>query len=294
MVDAPSAPGMAIDIRPSTLDAAKHLGPKLASILTGELARLRADSAFAQRVGIATHASASQADSLRAQRVSVVGNIMLGLTTQTDMRAERSHSAAKNIKQAKQLAQGQERVHGLAEDQSECDSTDEEDEEETIAERENTALARALQQGLIQFQSAALEAGFTGTPLAVLLPAKNWVLEHAPADICKTCKISGDEVKDLLVLCLAFDGSLGKLGIVMGLVFRGDRWIGSVRADWLQGNNVQHEDYYSLQVTQPGDVISPVIANDTIGSVQGLRVKIEDSAEELDCWAWRVDHWSWH
>ena len=308
MVDPLSAPGMAIDIRLSTLDAVQQLGPKLANILSGELARLRADSAFAQSVGIATHASAAHSDRLRAEQMSVIGTSMIGLTTQTDMYAEGSRTAAHFMNKMNQSTkdstdednevdnQQEQEVdyQHEADDGKEGDGAERESVEDSVFEREHLKLVSALQQALLQFQSVALEAGFSGTPLAVVLPAQHWLFGHAPADIQQASGISDDVNRELLVLCLAFDGTLGKVGVVMGLVFRADRWIGSVRACRLQGNNVGHAECCSVHVSQPGDLVSPVFANYASGQVQGLRVKLDNGAEEPAHWSWRADHWSWH
>ena len=308
MVDALSAPGMAIDIRLSTLDAVQQLGPKLANILSGELARLRADSAFAQSVGIATHASAAHSDRLRAEQMSVIGTSMIGLTTQTDMYAEGSRTAAHFVNKMNQSAedstdednevdyQQEQEVdyQQEADDRKEGDDTEQEFLEDSVREREHLKFVSALQQALFQFQSVALEAGFSGTPLAVVLPAQQWLFSHAPADIRQASEFSDDSNRELLIMCLAFDGTLGKAGVVMGLVFRADRWIGSVRACRLQSDNVEHTDRCSVQVSQPSDLVSQVSANNASGQVQGLRVKLDNCTEEPAYWSWRADHWSWH
>jgi len=91
MVDAISAPGMAVDIRLSTLEPVQQLGARLSHILAGELSKMRADLAFAKTVGITVQSTLAQADSLHSQQVNVLGHVSIGLTTNTSNDAQASH-----------------------------------------------------------------------------------------------------------------------------------------------------------------------------------------------------------
>lgn len=290
MVDALTAPGMVAGILPFTHESLHRLSARLAHIIAAELSRQRAEVAFAQSSGSAIHSPEGQSDSLRAQQVSVTGNTLISLTTQTSLYAEGSRTAAHHFRDAERVGDDDAERHSA--DHDSCDA-DESGVDEGSTGRAPATLLAVLRQTLIQFREMASDAGFTGSPIALVLPAHSWVSAYAPANIKQSINALFDEDTDTLILCLAFDGTLGSLRTVMGLIFRGDRVIGSVNALWSGSDNVELADYHAVRVSNIDELVSEICADCVHGQVQGFRVKIDAVTDELACWSWQAQQWSW-
>lgn len=320
MIEPMSAPGMAVDIRLSTLEPVQQLGARLAQVLSGELSRLRADAAFAAATGIVVHAPEVQLETLRAQHSSVLGHAMLELRTRSTSLGADPDSALRDVEtdRRRKTAEQEERhpqgdswasdEAGIQEDRAESDITDEDppQEEQHSVNSGNAMLVSALRQALEQCRVVAGENGLTGNPLAVALPARHWLERYAPADlryqaVANSGTAPGDGIADLLILCLAFDGRLGESRAVVGLLFIADRCVGSLRSEWscaIPAEGVA-ADVCQIRIQQAAALVSAATA--ICGEAEqeqtrcaGLRVGIETVVDEPDYWFCNTSDWTWH
>lgn len=286
MVDALAGPGTAVDIRLSALEPVQQLRLHLASQLGNELSRLRADAAFASMTGTAVQAPAQHNDSLRAQQRSVLAQVAVGLTLHP---AAHMHSTTA----AEHFAKADEQIHESAERQQHENPAhaDQPETEAAADEQTDSSLVEALRNALTQFKSTATAAGYTGSPIVIAAPARCWLEAHAPADV----RYQIDDATDLLVLCLAFDGVLGQLHTVLGLVFHNDRCVAHLEAGWSENGRQHSAEQVCTQLIEPCSMVSDVLmnVNAEVGQVAGIRVKLDDSTAEPALWYWHAKQWFW-
>lgn len=327
MIEPLSAPGMAVDIRLSTLEPVQQLGARLAQVLSGELSRLRADAAFAMASGIAVHAPAAQSDTLRAQQTSVLGNTMIGLTSRptsleanpdfmirdaemnrrrrageldeqpVDERRDRRDRQEHNQGQGQKYAQDQ--IYEQEWEQEDHGDLRQRKQADRFADLE--ILATALNAALDQCQQLSSDIGLTGALVAVALPAKYWVETYSPADLRCRAELAADmagdnDVGDLLVLCLSFDGSLGHSRALFGLLFIADTWVGSLHTQWSRKGPAADTNSNTCEVSvqKPAACVSVVTAAQDSSCCIGMRVKIDVVAAEPEQWFWNAAQWTWH
>ncbi len=313
MIEPLSSPGMAVDIRLSTLEPVQQLGARLALVLSGELSRLRADAAFAMASGIAVHAPAAQSDTVRAQQSSVLGNTMIGLTSQptsfganpdsmiryAEMDRRRKAGEADELRVDERQERHQKQDQGQEYEQEHQEELRQAHEADGFAD--NATLAVALNVALNECRQLSSDIGLTGKPVAIALPAKDWVDAYSPADLRYRAELTAntatnDDVGDLLVLCLAFDGSLGHSRALFGLLFIADNWVGSLHTQWTREGPAAGTSATTCEVSvlKPAACVSAVTATHDSGRCSGLRVKIDEVADEPDQWFWNADRWTWH
>ena len=296
MIDAITSPGMAIDIRLSTLESVQQLGPRLAQVLSGELSRMRADIAFASATGIAVHSARADADSLRAQQSTLLGHHSLSLTTRTAMHSE----AAQRLRTEQEaLHQRDDGEHGewvdeeenpqhQSREQNESESDNDSDNDqhwheywqnrnhshscnqggsdtqasaEGFTESDSTqdALVKALQNALTKFYDIVRESGITGVPIAVVLPADHWLEQYAPASLRYASKHNDENLSDnVLVLCLGFDGDLALEQTVWGFVYQHAECVGSAQGRWFTDAAIDPADSWQVNVADPEEPLSVV------------------------------------
>ncbi|MFK7855252.1 MAG: hypothetical protein AB8B79_14110 [Granulosicoccus sp.] len=307
MIDALTSPGMAIDIRLSTQEPIQQLGARLANILSGELSRMRADIAFAAATGITVHSATGQAELLRAQQSAVLGHHQLSLTAQAVLHAESALRTRTNDADLEENWQTNDEGRGSDQDHSDSEEGHEDDEPELECNSESVSastlhqdelLINALKDALQQFHSITREQGISGNPIAVVLPAKHWIDNHAPLNVRQAIVASeSDRLADVMVLCLAFDGQLADDHVLWGYIYRQDVCVGSMQGLWLAESALHSQRQWEMTVTDPESMVSALHCRCTdspaVGAISGVRIRIDNSLADRAPWSWQVTEWIW-
>ena len=294
MIDALAGPGTAVDIRISTLEPVQQLRMHFANILSAELSRMRADAAFASVTGTAVQAPAAQDDHLRAQQRSVLGQVGVSLRSNGAMLAETTtlaeHFAHADSDADSVLADSNE--NGV-ERRVDGDQRQGRDDEAVASLNADSLLIDALRSALVQFKAVVNESGFSGSPLVLALPAEHILKACAPADLQDTADtVNSEDQVDVLILCLAFDGSIGEQRTVQGVLFKQDSLVAQLDADWSEAIGSSGQ-MHSTMTAQPRALVSEVMVDGELGRMSGIRVKLDDMATEPAHWFWHVRQWSW-
>lgn len=277
MIEAPGTVGMAAGIHLSTLEPVQQLGTRIAQLLSGELSRLRADVAFSIATGAAVHAADSQIDAMRATQLSSISQQYLGLTTQTITDARRAASAQINDRQI-------ERDDGRREAWSSNDNL--------YDSESSAALILALTRALRQMQQHVNDEGLSGSLVVCVLPMAGFLDTVGPAaGVGNTC--ANQHGKDLLILCLAFDGFLGDSRQLWGFAYADDRLTGTLEARWSDVVADKGIQDYLVQVSQPCQAVSPLQCLRQSDQSNGMRIRIEACPGEPRSWYWHQGNWSW-
>lgn len=295
MIDALAGPGTAVDIRISTLEPVQQLRMHFANVLSAELSRMRADTAFASVTGSAVQAPATQDDHLRAQQRSVLGQIGVSLRSNGATLAETTTLAEHFVRaDSDDVSDADVDANGYGVERRADDGhRDDSDEESVAALHADTLLISALRSALTQFKAVAEAAEFSGSPLVLALPAQRFLKAHAPADLrCSADAAGGKDQMDVLVLCLAFDGSIGAMRTVLGVLFRQDLPVAQLNADRVEAVGCGGETL-GMTIAQPNSLVSDVSVDGVLGRMSGIRVKLDDMAAEPAHWSWQVRQWSW-
>jgi len=277
MIEAPGTVGMAAGIHLSTLEPVQQLGTRIAQLLSGELSRMRADVAFSVATGATVHAADSQIDAMRATQLSSISQQYLGLTTQTITDARRAASARVNNLQT-------DRDGGRREDWS--------DSENLYDSESSAALILALTRALQQMQQHVNDEGLGGSLVVCVLPMAGFLDTVGPAaGAGNAC--ANQHGKDLLILCLAFDGFLGSSRQVWGFAYADDRLTGTLEARWSDVVADKGTQDYLVQVSQPHQAVSPLQCLRQSEQCNGMRIRIDICPGEPQSWYWYQGNWSW-
>ena len=295
VIDAIAGPGMADDIRLSTLEPVQQLGARLAQVLSAELSRLRSDVAFAGRMNISGHDANHQADTVRASQIASTAQCYLGLNVQTELRARRATGDRADVAEhGSDFSQGGDRA-----------------QEDDLA---ISQIVRILPMALRRIKEQLTDVGLSGEPVICLLPATFFIDHHGSASIRHQ---QGQGQTATLILCLAFDGDLGEMRKVWGYIYQSDRLLGSMEGHWFDesgyASDVDHLDVYKItreqrikrvadapvdrdQAMDELDVFALSCDTDRPAaptSLQGFQIGLRPAATACPAWHWSARQWSW-
>jgi len=285
MIEVLNMPAVANDIRLSTLEPIQQLGARLAPILGAELSRLRADSAFTQSVGVPLQAAAADAERMRAEQLSSINSRLVSLDTQ----------ALDGSRSSKEWLDARQR----RDDENSGGAESNTDEQEQIEQHQ--ALKQALVQALRAVQVAMSEEGFSGEPIACVLPLAGIlsVLDDSPSWYERDSGGESDDRSSLLVLCLAFDGSLGESRRIWGFAYRQDQLLGQLEGFWshqrvdLQAHEQGSEGVWQMKVSDVHHDVSSLQCERKQNQCLGFRLRQGAGSDELDHWTWQARSWQW-
>lgn len=286
MIDVLNMPAVANDIRLSTLEPIQQLGARLAPILCGELSRLRADAAFALSSGVTLQTVAADGDRIRAEQLSSINSRQVTL----DIQAADSSRASRERQDSRGNG-GDSGSSGHAESNPDV----------THDASKHEALMLGLSQALHSARVAASEEGFSGHPVACVLPLNAMLVAYDDPDAMRCMSRSDDteDPSDILILCLAFDGSLGESRRVWGFGFQEDQLLGQFEGFWdFQGDHQpasggQLEDAWQVNVSDVHQDVSVLQCERANGSCRGYRVRSRAGSGEPTQWCWRIGSWTW-
>ncbi|MFK7994281.1 MAG: hypothetical protein AB8B87_09090 [Granulosicoccus sp.] len=315
MIDPITSPGMAVDIRLSTLESVQQLGPRLAHILGAELSRMRADLAFASTIGIAVQSTHAEAESLRAQQSTLLGHHLVSLTTQTAVHAElaRRSYAEPDSREDEKPDQASEQDEEPSQGETTSEEQIEQGTDESLLDKtsqtglaftschDSEALAKALSDALKRFSELMRAAELTGLPMAIALPAERWLEQYAPAGLRPADTDRRiDERADILVLCLGFEGCLAIDHHVWGFVYQQMQCVGQVEGQWMPDTEttVMTNDSWHMSVADTSLPLSKLTCcyGDSFSNgeaMDGLRVRLENSGFEYRRWTLQLREWTW-